>query len=494
MVKDVLVAVDIGTSSCKILAFDLQGHRLAFGQGRYQNSFADDGQAEQDPDRWWSAFLATFRAAGIHDLSDRIAGLAVTSLRAAVLPIDNSGRALSCASLAHDQRARDELSFLRTRITDEEIYFRTGLRPNSYFSLPRMLWYRNHKPELYPLTSKFVSAQDYVIRKLCGRVVTDRSHASRSMCFNIHQREWDAEILAKVGLPLSLLAELVDPGDCVGKVSRSVSDALGLPQVPIIAAGGDQMCAAVGMGILEDTSVSINHGTGSFIESPRRLITLDQGKRHLCSIHVLPKQWIIEFPLLATGRLVEEFIANVFGLGIDPEQVYARAFQLARDRPHKGSLLFLPFQAGSTAPHWCPELSGIISGLRSSHDRFDLIRSLIEGIVIEIKRCVSVLSVSPKEIVVAGGLSRHPEFNQIQADIYNVPVIPTREVEATALGAAIVAAVGLGLHPTFSDAVNNMVSRECADTKYPIEGNREYFSEIFHLQDNVLRFALEQCN
>jgi sugar (pentulose or hexulose) kinase len=407
--------------------------------------------------------------------------------------VDAKGRPLCLSILAPDKRAEREVRFITERIGENAFYIKTGLRANSYFSLPRMLWLKNHAPQVYDRTAKFLSTQDYLVFKLTGRTVTELSQASRTLCLNVHTRTWDTEILEKVEITEELLPELVEPGQPIALISRSISEDLQIPAVPVIAAGGDQMCASLGAGALRDGSVSVNHGTGSFLESPVLQPALDNQKRYLCSIHVVPGHWIIECPILVTGGLVEEQIRLLWGAEADPTMALVEVFRKPEANDPRMSPVFLPYQTIATAPHWRPGLTGVLWGLRSFHDRCDIVRSLLEGILFDLRRCMMTLPSIPEEIIVGGGLSSFAEFNQMQADILGLPVLSTEEVETTSLGAAILASVAVGLHGSGPVATEKMVRRADASRKFPIREHQEYYSELMRRQEAILDFALAEA-
>ena len=491
--RDLVVTIDVGTSSCKVLAFDLSGKRFAFGRSSYRNIIDFTGRVEQDPDTWWTAFRSAAQLAGISRLSDRIAAVAVTSLRSAITAVDAKGRPLCLSILAPDKRAEREVRYITERIGENALYTKTGLRTSSYFSLPRMLWLRNHAPQVYDRTAKFLSTQDYLVFKLTGRMVTDLSQASRTLCLNVHTRTWDAEILEKVEIREELLPELVEPGQPIALILKSISEDLQIPVVPVIAAGGDQMCASLGAGALCHGSVSVNHGTGSFLESPVLEPALDNQKRYLCSIHVVPGHWIIECPMLVTGGLVEDQIRLLWGMKTDPSMALVEVFRKPGADDPRMSPVFLPYQAIATAPHWQPGLTGVLWGLRSFHNRRDIVRSLLEGILFDLRRCMMALPSKPEEITVGGGLSSFAEFNQMQADILGLPVLSTEEVENTSLGAAILASVAVGLHGSGAVATEKMIHRADTSRKFPIREHQEFYSELMRRQETILGFALAEA-
>jgi sugar (pentulose or hexulose) kinase len=485
-----IVAIDLGTSACKVVAFDAKGRRIAYGRRGYSNLLDRNGRIEQSPATWWSGVKDAVRASGIGKFRRPVAGYAISTLRAAVLPLDARGRPLGPAILAPDTRASAEVNSLSGLLGEEALYRASGLKLTSYASLPRILWLKRAKPQIFSRTASIVCAQDYLIQKLCGRLITDYSHASRTMCLNIRSKQWDSRVLESSGLSCELFPELVDPGSVVGELSRKASRTLGIPVAPVIAAGGDQMCASVGLGAVSPEGISINHGTGSFIERLTMAPSLTSDRKSLTSIHVLRNRWIQEFPILKTGQLIADFIRMTVGPRPDFVSVLEPALRHSTSSPRSHSLFFLPYQSGSTAPHWNPHLPGVIWGLRSHHRIPDVLRCLVESILFDLRRCLQLLNGKPQEVVVGGQLTRLRGFNQMQADIFGLPVTRPREPEATALGAAVLGAAALGFYPSAQMAAREMVHLDDATRQFPTPGRKARYQELFDSQSELLDVAI----
>jgi xylulokinase/glycerol kinase len=451
------------------------------------------GRVEQNPVVWWRGVAAALRSAGIAGIARRVAGYSVSSLRAAVLAVDSKGRPLSAAILAPDARAGAEANFLAQRCGEQFLYDATGLRPGTYSSLARILWLKKTNPKVFAKTTRIVGAQEYLVRRLCGTTVMDRSHASRSLCLNVRSKSWDQEILEAAGLPADLFPPLVDSGVIVGELTPAASRALGIPPAPVVAAGGDQMCASVGLGAVRDGQVTINHGTGSFVEAPATQPNFDPLRKILLSVHVLPNRWIQECPMLSTGRLVEDMVRSLGPARADFRAIVDASLEPTASGDCSEPLIVLPYHAGSTAPHWEPGLRGALWGLQSHHRITDLVRSLLCSILFDLRRCIELLPIKPREIVVGGGLAHLENFNQMQADIYGVPVARTSEPEATALGSAILGYTALGYYPSPDAAAREMVHPLETSRRVPRKQARADFAEMFEAQGRVLALALARA-
>jgi sugar (pentulose or hexulose) kinase len=473
-----------------VVAFDRAGRRLAYGRHCHSTIRDASGRSEQNPASWWSSLKNALRIAEIGKSAQHVVGYAVSTLRAAVLACDDRGRPLAPAILASDTRAAEEVQFLSKKVGDESLYAATGLKLNTYSSLPRILWLKKRKPEFFRRTSKIVCAQDYIISKLTGRLVTDHSHASRTLCLDLQTKQWRCDMLESLNLSCKLFPTLVDPGTVVGELSSTVSRALGIPRAPVIAAGGDQMCASVGLGGINPEDVTINHGTGSFVERPTPEPVLDLERRSLTSVHVLEANWIQEFPILLTGRLLEDLLRITFNSSEDFAETLESALASAPKPPSNTSLLFLPYQSGSTAPHWTDSLQGVVWGFNCNHRPADLLRALLQAIIFDLRRCLHAVALQPKKIFVGGRLANLPAFNQLQADIFGIPVSRRLETEVTALGAAIVGFVALDYFTSAQDAVRAMVHSGKHLQRLPNMHMKPHYEDLFQKQSELLSLAI----
>jgi sugar (pentulose or hexulose) kinase len=487
--REIVVAIDLGTSACKVVAFDRLGNRVAYGHSPYCSLIDTTGRVEQNASIWWNAVKTAVRIAEVERHQKRIVAYSVSSLRAAVLPVDFRGRALRAAILASDLRATREAKWVATRFGESALYKKTGLRVSTYASLARILWLKKNKPKVFLRAAKLFCAQDYLIYQLTGRAVTDRSHASRTLCFNIHTKAWDWEVLRILDLSHELFPDVVDPGTVVGKLHPTASRALGIPVAPVVAAGGDQMCASVGLGGTFPGEVTVNHGTGSFVEQLVQEPTLDPSAGSLCSVHVLANCWIQEFPLLTTGRNLEALVKLFQGPTPDPATLINTALSNSMRHADTRPLLFLPYQAGSTAPHWNSSLPGAIWGLQSNDGGPEIVRAFLESVAFDLRRCVQKLPTAPGEISVGGRLAKLQKYNQLQADVLGIPIVRTAEYEATALGSAMLGFVALGIHSSSQHAAQAMVRRIASSRCQPRTKQAKMYHQLFEAQEKLLELT-----
>lgn len=268
----------------------------------------------------------------------------------------------------------------------------------------------------------------------------------------------------------------------------------------VIAAGGDQQCAAIGLGVIKAGMVEVNTGTGSFVLANSDKPVKDLNQRLICSASSIAGKWVLEAGIFTTGSIYRWFRDN-FGeiemeaqrkSGIDAYKIMDS--EAAKEPVGANGLLLIPHFAGSAAPYWNPEARGILFGLSLGHKRSSIIRAILEGIAFEIQKNINIMESyndEIKEVRISGGITKSELFNQIQADVYGKIVVKTECNEASVLGAAVVAATTTGLYDNINSAVDNMVNLNNLSRKEPNIENYTAYKELSKIHDS-LYWSLEE--
>lgn len=481
MNKELILVLDIGTTGGRAFIFDQDGQIMLSSYREYEIIILSQGIINQDPQVWLSAIrdcMADLKKAD-PVLVSGISAVSVTSQRATLLPVDENGTPLASAILWQDNRSVGECAEIENNIGSDEIYRRTGLKINPYFSLPKLLWFKNQMPDLYQKTAYFLTTHDYVIHSLTGEFKTDWTQASRTMLFNINDFQWDSFICGKMKLAARKLPEAYPAGTIAGTVTKASAEKLGLPEkVPVIMAGGDQTCAAVGLGVIAPGIVNITTGTGSFILAPVDKPARDPEQKIICSASAVPGRWVLEAGILTTGAtyrwLRDELLSSDIQYStLEPYEVLNR--EAEKSPPGANGVLHIPHYAGSASPYWDTRATGLLFNLSLGTKKSDVVRAYLEGVCYEIKKNLDIIDVLLKgnenqslaEVRVSGGLVRSGLFNQIQADIYEVNVIPGQTEQATALGAAMIGFVSTGSCKDLNEAIHRLGTLDRDITKRP---------------------------
>ncbi|MHA1943913.1 MAG: xylulokinase [Candidatus Thorarchaeota archaeon] len=466
---EIVLAIDAGTTGVRSMFFDKAGNVLGRAYAEYESYFPSPSWVEQDAESWWTQSTATIKQAlsktGVDP--ERVIGISVTNQRETIVPIGADGVPLRRAIVWQDRRTVPQCDWIEKEITQDAVYSTTGLTVDPYFSAPKILWIKQNEEANFNKAHKFLLVHDYLLFRLSDELVTDFSNASRTMLFDVRKAGWSSRMLNDLGIPEEKLPITVESGTQVGELTKTASKETGLKEgTPVVAGGGDQQCAALGVGVVKEGMLKATTGTGTFLLAHSKTVRLDPGLRVLCSRHVVPDSFVVEASMFTTGSALKWFRDNL-GVeevsiadekGVDPYEVIT---ETAGTIPAGSEgVVHIPHFVGAGAPNWNPHARGIFAGLALGHTRAHMVRAILEGVSYEIRTNVEVMremGIPSREIRVTGGSARSETWMQIQADILRTPVIRTQMEEATAVGAAILAFKGVGVFKSVAQAAEEMV-------------------------------------
>lgn len=490
---DYILVVDIGTSSMRGVLYGRNGELAQIIQTQYTPEYLPDDWVEQDPASWDESLLMVARGAADWCAlrEGRIEAVSVTAQRSSAIPVDRDGNALYNTIMWQDKRTLGICEEYKAAYGGQ-IYEHTGTRMNPLFTAPKLIWLRRERPELYDRAYKVIVIPDYVIHRMTGKFVTDYTYGSRTSMMNIHTLQWDGEILALFGLDQGHLCELVEQGSVVGQVTGEFAAKTGLTAgIPVISAGGDQQCAALGAGVIENGSVQVTTGTGSFIIASSDRPALDPQQRMICNVAAAKGRYILESSVFTTASIYNWFHKN-FYQGCDTFRQMDEEAAAAPVGCH--GVVLLPHFQGRGSPDWNAMAKGMFFNLTMAAGRGDFSRAILEGIAAEVAENIEILREhlgGIDSIRIAGGLTKSPLFNQIQADCYGQPVYLPANREATSLGAWMSAAVTLGYHPDYRTALDR--ARDgAAETVYrPVEEHQARYRQLMDRRRELYRCLKE---
>lgn len=470
-----IIAVDTGTTSMRAVLFDATSRVLHIARRDNPPRYYPDGRVEQNPETWKRCLFALLREASEYANAESlpIIALSLTSQRSSVIPIDKEGTPLHNAIMWQDIRTDPLCDDMKE--VEPEVYLKSGLRITSVFSAIKMKWFKTERPDIYRHAWKMVGIQDYLLFLLTGRLVTDRSLASRTNLFDLKLREWSDMLITLFGLDKSLLCDLVDPGSITGTLSRNSAEATGLPVgLPVISAGGDQQCAALGLGLLNTDTIVVNIGTGAYAIGLSDRPILDHNMRIYCNVSAIPSQYITEVQMLTAGVLYHWFRDQFYPPSTPHEEAFSQINrEIAASPPGAHGVVFLPHFKGVAAPYWNPQAKGHFLNLELGTTRGDMARAVLEGIALDLAENVALLeetSGAAHRLLVSGGLTALDTFIQLCADCFERLVEGSRDCEATALGAWISASTALGLYHSFHEAYTHTIDAALHKTVFPDSG------------------------
>lgn len=455
-----VLGLDLGTSSLKAALLCTDSSVVATASYGYPVDTPLPGWAEQDPQAWWQALhravADVLSAAAIR--AAEIDGIAIGGQMHGTVLLDAHGSVLRPAIIWPDERAYDEARSVEALLASHDLLPALGGTISSGFMLASLAWCRSHEPQTWRLVARALLPKDYLRYRLTGTMSSEPSDGSGIPLVDLARGTWHAAVLDLLDLPEALFPPLRPSMEVAGTVTHQAAGELGLAAgTPVYGGGSDQAMAALGAGVLTPGTLLISISTGGQIVTPieRPLSQPALGVRSLC--HILPGRYLALAATLGAGlsvRWMREWVAAEGALSAAEADGHFVALA-ASAPPGAGGLLFLPYLVGERAPLLDPDATGALVGLRLDHGRAHLARATLEGVVFSLRHALEQLEAASgraARILLAGGLARNPLVQRIAADLLGRPVACLVTPEQSALGAAILAAVGAGLFPDLASA------------------------------------------
>lgn len=454
-----LMGVDIGTSSTKTVILRPDGTVLGLAAREYVVETPRPGWAEQHPETWTAAALYTMRRAleSADIPADQVQAIGLSGQMHGTVCLDTRGRALRPAIIWADQRSAAQVAEVYARIGRERLAAWTANPLATGFMLATWLWLREHESDVVGATVHLLLPKDYVRYRLTGEIGAEPSDASSTLLFDTAHCCWSAALLDALDLDGRVLPPVTASSDVAGGLLPEIAAATGLrPGTPVIYGGSDQAMQAVGHGVVAAGALSSTIGTGGQLFAPIARPAYDPQARLHCFCHVLPDVWHLESAMLAAGLSLKWLRDNVMP-GLSYQELADAAATIP---PGAEGLFFQPYLAGERTPHMDPRARGSFVGLTLRHGRGHMARAVMEGVVFGLRQGLELmldLGVTAERIIASGGATQHPLWLQLQADMFNRPLYRTTTVEAAAVGAALLAGVGVGVYADVADAVAQAV-------------------------------------
>jgi xylulokinase len=467
--SDLLCVFDCGTTGTRTIIFDINGKEIARAYEEYPLEKQPVGISEQDPIIWWNAIKKTCNIVVKKVNVNDIIGISASFHRATASIINKNGEVLHPALTWMDER----------EVIDASKYHEELRR-----TVPKILWLKNNKPELFSQASKIIFPDTYVYMKLCGKdlCITEPTNGIYGI-INMETLKWDEKLAESYGLPIDLWPELQTPGKIVGELNNDAAKDLGLKKnIPIVLGGGDQQCAALGMGVIDKGQTKVTTGTGTFVD----FVTGDAPVKPAGDFpifplpHVVKGKWIIEGSMPGTGTALKWFKDNFSQLQVKKceekkldvyEELSKEAEQIA---PGSEGLLFIPLYIFR---------KGTIHGLGWNHNRAHMIRSIMESAALSAQMYLGMLEAIGRtkttEIKADGGAMNSTLWAQIFADVLDKKVIVPEIKDGAAVGAAILGFYGCKRYNSFNNAIEKMVRFEKEFN--PLKENAKVYKKLTRL-------------
>ncbi|MFM2123597.1 MAG: hypothetical protein RL328_48 [Acidobacteriota bacterium] len=472
------LGVDIGTGGSRAILLNPQGDVVAAVSEPHRDMVMHQPLwAEQDPENWADAAFEAIRgvlsSAGVS--GHQIRSVGVSGQMHGLVLLDQHHQVIRPSLIWCDQRSQPQVDWINRQLGSAKVLECTANPVLTGFTLPKLLWVRDHEPANFARARHVLLPKDYVRFRLTGELAAEVSDASGTAMFDVVRRQWSMEMMDGLGLDRSILPTCYESSDVAGRISTSAASQTGLAAgTPVAGGGGDQASGAVGNGIVQPGSVSCTIGTSGVVFAHMDRVAYDPEGRVHTFCHAARGEWHVMGVTQGAGLSLQWF-RNQFAPGIAYDDLLAEA---AQSPPGAHGLFWIPYLMGERTPHLDATARGGWIGLTAKHTRADLIRALIEGVSYSQKDCldlISALGVHASSIRVSGGGARSRLWRQILADVFGTPVATLASQEGSALGAAILAMVATGEYSSVPEACAAIVRDQ--ETQEPRSPESKVYAE-----------------
>jgi xylulokinase len=480
-----LIGIDVGTSTCKVIAVDRDGRVVAVASRDYPMINLRPGWAEQEPDAWW-------RAAGeaIAELTSKlpehgqeVVGIGMCGQMHGLTPLDAQGDVIRPAIMWNDQRAAAECDWITEQAGGlDELLRMTRNRMLPGFTGGKIIWLRDHEPDNYARMVRLLNPKDYVRYRMTGVYTTEVSDASGTGLFDVEHRTWSTELLEKIDVDPSLLPDVVESIEQTGTLAADLCEAWGLAaDTPVFGGGGDAVIQTTAMGLIEEGSAGFTIGTAGIVagglsrcpDNPEGRVQVGAGNE--------PGRWHIMGVTLSAGGAFQWLRDALTPLNDSEKLTFERLVSLAKEiDPGAGGVLFLPYLLGERSPYVAPDASASFVGLSQMHNVGHISRAVLEGVLMNMREILEVCveaGLQTDQIIASGGATKEPLWLQLLADVLGREVVTvTGASEGGAYGAALAAGVGAGVWPDLPAALGQV---EVERTFTPDPTSQERYETVF---------------
>lgn len=508
-----LMGIDLGSTSIKAVVYDEKGNLTASGSTPTKVSYLNADHPDWafwDPEIIWESVCRSVKEALSGLEGGAISAVAVTGWGMDGLPLDTTGKTLYPFISWHCMRTEPQRAKFADLVGLEKLFSITGTQTLTIHTAYRMMWIMENYPEILPEASTWLPIEDFVNFKLCGARGTDYSMASCSALFDQKERKWSDELIELAGIPRHIFPEVRDSGTKIGTIGREASRDCGLPEgTPVVQGGHDYHCAALAVGAFEPGIVMDITGTWEILFASADTANLDQSifrSGLLLESHVAKDKYNYAAYALSAGML--EWFKDQFAAEecLCAEREGTTVWQELMDKaaavpPGSHGVFFLPHFSGAVTPYVDTKSLGAFVGLSERAERGVCARAVIEGLDYQFQELLesfeSALSQPIEQVIVVGGTTRNDFWMQNKADISGRTVeVPAIE-EATPLGAALLAGIGVGVYSDEEDAYKKTYRRGKAYNPNPEVTSRygqyyQTYKQIYPSLKNVSHTIFDQ--
>ncbi len=465
-----VLGIDVSTTATKAIVVDESGRVTGVGAAEYPFDVPRPLWSEQSPKLWWDGAQRAIRGAvaDAHIAPEQVVAIGLTGQMHGLVILDSADRVLRPAILWNDQRTAAECDLIRQAVGPERLIAITGNDALPGFTAPKLVWVREHEPEIWRQIAHVLLPKDFVRLRLTGDHAVDKADGSGTIMFDLARRDWSPEIADALEVDRRWLPPTFEGPAITGSISEAAAAVTGLRAgTAVVAGGGDQSANAVGVGAIEPGVVALSLGTsGVVFASTDRPLYEPAGRVH-AFCHAVPERWhMMSVMLSAAGSL--RWFRDALAPGVPFGELVDAA---AEAPPGSAGLLFAPYLSGERSPYPDPNARGAFVGLTLAHDRRHMTRAVLEGVAYGLRDGLEIMvaagTPAPRRVLASGGGLASPLWRQILADILRADIAIPATTEGAAYGAAILAATGAGWFATVGEACRAMTSASVAASPGP---------------------------
>ena len=481
MTKEVVLGVDLGTSAVKVSAVDQQGTIVAQEAYDYPLSQPAPGYSEQNPEEWVSGTTVAIVRLILNDhlKSEQIKGVSFSGQMHGLVTLDKAGKIIRPAILWNDTRASKQTRKINEQMGDEFINI-TRNRAQEGFTLPAILWLKENEPETFSRIDKIVTPKDYLRYRMTGKLQMEISDAAGTVALDVAAGTWSKRVQEVFDLPANMFPEIIQSIDNVGSISDAYAEFSGLTtETQVIGGAADNAAGAVGSAILQPNMVMSSIGTSGVVLKYEDTADVNYHGKVTFFNHAIPNKFYSMGVTLAAGYSLSWFKKNFASeISFDEMVDSAKSSTIGAN-----GLLFTPYIVGERGDG---DIRGAFIGVDGTQTRADFVRSVLEGIIYSFKDLFEIYETAGTSfdtVVAIGGGAKSSLWLQIQADIFNTKVVALQNEQGPGMGAAILAAVGLGWFGSVQEAANKFTS--FGKTYEPVPENVAHYCEYYKLYKKV---------
>lgn len=487
------MALDVGTTNWKAAVFTQDGKLIDIERCPTITHTDDEGYSYYNSAELWDNFKRIMKTV-IARCGVEISAISIASLAEAVVPIDKDGNIIDNIITWYDTRSLNEANYMKEKMGVEKLFSITGLDVNPIFSLPKIMWMRNNRPKIYEKAAKWLQMSDFLMFMLTGEVVTDYTLACRTLAFDVSKNDWSDEILSTFNISRDIFPRVEESGTIIGRVKEDLCKEVGFSSAPKVAVGGhDHPTASIVAGAIKENKVLDSSGTAEaflYISDKGKTPKMEFSGQRTCR-YLEKDRYVLWGGIISSGRSFDWGYSlfsssKAFGIKQDEYSYGDILPKLENIKAIEQGLIYYPHLRGAGAPYWDPRIRGSFVGIRDHMDNRHFLRAIIEGLCMQARMIINMQEelsdTEIKNICVVGGSSKNRLWQQLKANITQKNVELCFEPEATALGAAMLAAIGDGTYNSIEEVSDLLTANNEIVT--PDEKLAHYYDPFYELYKN----------